>query len=165
MSLGQLSDLLTNRLRRVFTDELSALAAMQFGDMRPEQFHVVADFGHRADGGAGALNRIALLDGDGGRDAFDPINLRLVHAIEELPRVGREGLDIAALAFGEQRVERERALARAAQAGNDDQLAHRQIEIEILKVVVPHPLQSDGRYGPALCHDNECKGGRGQGQG
>ena len=68
------------------------------------------------DGGARGLDGVALLDGDGGRDAFDAVHLRLVHAVEELPRVGREGLDVAPLAFGEERVEGKRTLARTAQA-------------------------------------------------
>ena len=46
----------------------------------------------------------------------DAVHLRLVHAIEELPRVGGERLDVAALAFGVDGVEGERGLARAADA-------------------------------------------------
>jgi len=50
-------------------------------------------------------------------------------------------------------------LPEPAQASNDDELAHRQIEIEILEVVVPHPLQTNGRCGPCrFRHDNQCRG-------
>ncbi len=118
---------------------------MQLRHVRPEHLHVVANLGHRADGRAGGPDGVALLDGDGGRDAFDAVHLRLVHAVEELPRVGREGLDVAPLALGEERVERERTLPRTAQAGDDDELVERQIEIEILQVVVADAPEANGR--------------------
>ena len=57
---------------------------------------------------------------------------RLVHAVEELARVRREGLDVAALAFGVQRVEHQRGLARARHAGHHDELAQRDVEVEVL---------------------------------
>jgi hypothetical protein len=53
------------------------------------------------------------------------VHLRLVHAVEKLPRVRREGLDVAALSFRKERVERERAFLRAAESGHNDQLPDR----------------------------------------
>ena len=75
--------------------------------MRPEEFYVIANLRHGADGRARGFDSVALLDGNGGRDALDAVHLRLVHPIEELSRVRREGFDVAALSFGEERVERE----------------------------------------------------------
>ena len=46
----------------------------------------------------------------------DPVGVGLVELREELPRVGRERLDVAPLALGVERVEGQRALARAADA-------------------------------------------------
>jgi len=51
-----------------------------------------------------------------------------------MPRVGREGLDIAALTLGVQRVEHQRTLARARDAGHDDQLAGRDVEVEVARL-------------------------------
>jgi hypothetical protein len=62
--------------------------------------HVLAKLGHGADGAASGTDGIALFDGDRRRNAFDAVHLRLVHPVEELARVGREGLDVAPLAFG-----------------------------------------------------------------
>jgi len=104
---------------------------------------MVANLGHRPDGGARGANGVALFNGDGGRDAFDAVHLRLVHPIEELPGVGGERFDITPLAFGVKRVERERTFARTAQAGDDDEPVQRQIEIKVLEVVVPHAAQAD----------------------
>ena len=69
-----------------------------------------------------------------GRDAVDAVDLRLVHAVEELARVGRERLDVAPLALGVERVEHERRLARAGHAGDDDQLVERQVEVRFLRL-------------------------------
>src|SRR5690606_24120197 len=56
--------------------------------------------------------------------------------IEELPRIGRERLDVAPLPFRVHGVERERRLPRPADAGHDDQLAERQVEIEVAQIVL-----------------------------
>ena len=64
----------------------------------------------------GLLRGGLLLDGDGGRQAVDLVDVRLLHHLEELARIGREALDIAALALGIDGVEGERGLARAGQA-------------------------------------------------
>ena len=69
---------------------------------------MVVQLGHRADRGTRSAHRVGLVDGDGGRDALDRVDLRLVHAVQELARVGAEGLDVTALAFGIQSVEDER---------------------------------------------------------
>ena len=92
------------------------------GCTREQQLQMIVELGHRAHGGARSTHRIGLLDGDGRRNALDAIDLRSVHAVEELTRVGRESLDVAALAFGVQRVEHQRGLARSGHAGDDDQL-------------------------------------------
>jgi hypothetical protein len=83
-----------------------------------EQAQVVVDFGDGADGRARVVAGGLLLDRDRRREAFDQVDVRLFHQLQELPGVGRERLDIAALAFGVERVEGERGLARAGQAGD-----------------------------------------------
>src|SRR5665213_2728310 len=62
------------------------------------------------------------------RPAVDRVDRRAVHALEELPRIGAEGLDIAALAFGIQRVEHQARLARAARPGDHRHLAGADVE-------------------------------------
>jgi len=59
------------------------------------------------------------------RDAVDRVDLRLVHAVEELPRVGRERFHVTPLALGVKRVEHQRRFARSRDAGDDDQLVER----------------------------------------
>jgi hypothetical protein len=55
--------------------------------------------------------------------------------LKELARVGRERFDIAALTFGVERVERERRLAGAGEAGDHHQLVARNVGGDVLQVV------------------------------
>ena len=112
-------------------------------DARPEQFQVIVDLRHRADGRARALDRIRLLDRDRRRDSANFVDARLVHAVEELPHVGTERFDVAALAFRVDRVEGERRFAAPARAGDDGQFAQRQIEIDALEIVLTRPSNLD----------------------
>ena len=74
-----------------------------------------------------------------GRQALDQIDVGLLHELQELPGVGRERLDVAPLAFGIERVEGERALARARKPGDDDERVARQIELRFLRLWVRAP--------------------------
>jgi hypothetical protein len=128
---------------------------MQLRAAREQQLQVVVELGHRADRRARGAHRVGLVDGDGGRDALDTVDRRLVHAVEELARVGREGLDVAALAFGVERVEDQRRFARAGHAGHDHEFAGRDVEVEVAEVVLAGASQDDrvggvshGREGP-----------------
>ncbi len=109
--------------------------AVRRADPREQQPQVVVDLGDGADRRARVVARRLLLDRDRRRQTFDQVDVGLLHQLQELPRVRRQRLDVAPLAFGVQRVERERRLAGARQAGDDDQLLARQVEIDVLQVV------------------------------
>ncbi len=74
------------------------------GEQQPQ---VVVDLGDGPDGGPGVAAGCLLVDGDGRRQTFDLIHVRLVHLAQELPGIGRKRLDVAALAFGEDGIERQ----------------------------------------------------------
>ena len=113
---------------------------------RVEQAQVVVDLGDRADGRARVVAGGLLLDGDGGREPLDRVDVGLLHQLEELPGVGRQRLDVAALAFGVDGVEGERRLARAAEPGDDDQLLARDLDVDVLEVVLARTADDeDGR--------------------
>jgi hypothetical protein len=57
------------------------------------------------------------------------------HLADELAGVGREGLDVAPLALRVQRVEGQRGLAAARDAGDHHQLKARQPDVDVLQVV------------------------------
>ena len=109
-------------------------------DAREKQAHVIVNFGDGAHGGARIAARRLLLDGDGGREAVDLVDVRLLHHLEELPGIGRKRLDIAALAFGIDRVEGERRFAGAREPGEHDQLVARKLQRDILQVVLTRTL-------------------------
>ena len=104
---------------------------------------MIVDLGHRAHRRAGVFHRVALIDRDGGRDAFHSVDARLVHAVEELTRVGREAFDVAALTFRIERVERQGGFARTGYAGHRDEGAKRQIEIDVLEVVLTRSADAE----------------------
>ena len=103
---------------------------------RPQKPHVVVDLGDGADGRARIARGGFLLDGDGGREAVDLVDVRLLHHLQELPRVSRQALDVAALALGIDGVEGKRGFAGAGQPGEHHELVAGNVEIDILEVVL-----------------------------
>ena len=129
------------------------------GEAGEEEFEVIVDLGDCPDGRACGFDIVRLLDGDGRRDALDAVDARFVHAVEELPRVGREGFDVAALALGIDGVESEGRLARAARAGDDMEESAREIEIDAAEVVLARTADAEdvlvGRGTLAVGHAGE----------
>ena len=123
-------------LRGLPGDRLAADRAVRLADAGVEQPEVVVDLGDGADGRARVAGGRLLVDRDRRRQALDEVDVRLVHLAEELPRVGRQRLDVAALALGEDRVEGQARLARAGQPGEHDQRVAGQVEVDVLEVVL-----------------------------
>ena len=109
--------------------------AVRHADVGEEQPEVVVDLGDGADRRTRIRAGRLLLDGDGRRQAVDQIDVRLFHLLEELPGVGGQRFDVAPLALGVDRVEGERRLAGARQAGDHHQLIAREVDVDILEVV------------------------------
>ena len=126
----------------------AVVRAARRADAREQQAQVVVDLGDRADGGARVVRGRLLLDRDRRRQALDVVDVRLLHHRQELARVGRQRLDVAALALGVDGVEGERGLAGAGQAGDDDQLVARQVEVDVLEVVGARAANADHVHGP-----------------
>ena len=139
----QLRQLPRDHLCRLAHDLASAAPAERAPDAGVQQPHVIVDFGRRADRRSRIADAVLLADRNGRRDAVDAVDVRLLHTLEKLPRVCRQRLDIAPLALRVDRVERERRLARSADAGHDDQLSERQREIDILEVMRPRTANDE----------------------
>ena len=122
----------------------AAGVAVRLADARPEEAHVVVDLGDGADGGTGVVGGGFLVDGDGGGEALDLVDIGLFELAEELAGVGGEGFDVAALAFGVEGVEREAGLAGAGDAGDDDELVARDLKVDVLEIVFPRAADDDG---------------------
>ncbi len=148
-AFGQFSE---DRVRRVPPHRPAAAAAEELRRTGVEQLQVVVQLRHRAHGGARSAHRVGLVDGDGRRYALDALHLRAVLAVEELPRVGREGFHVAALALGIEGVEDQGGLARAGHARDHDQLVGRDVEVQVLQVVLPGAADADGALGLGVGH-------------
>src|SRR6476661_8123194 len=130
-ALGQLHDLVDDLLRRLADDRPAADRAVRLAHARPQQAQVVVDLGDGTDGRARVARGRRLVDRDRRRKALDRVDIGLVHLPEELARVGRQRLDVAALALGVDRVERQARLARSRQARDDYERVARKGERDV----------------------------------
>jgi hypothetical protein len=128
-------DLVDDLLGGLAGDGLAAVGTVRHADAREEQSQVVVDLGDGADGRAGVARGGLLVDRDGRGEALDEVDVGLVHLAEELAGVGREALDVAALALGVDRVKGQRRLARPRESGKDDQLVAGYLHGEVFEVV------------------------------
>ena len=139
----QLEDLIDDLLSRLAGDRLAADMAVRDSDPCPQQTQIVIDLGHRANGRPRVARGRLLIDRDRRRQALDRIDVGLVHLAEELTCVGAQRLDVAALALGVDRVERQRGLARARQPRDHRQRVPRQGDVDIAEVVLACPANHD----------------------
>ena len=124
-------------------DGFAAVRAVRRADGAVDHAQVVVDFRDRADRRARRARGGLLLDGDRRRKPLDRIDSGPLHLIEELPRVGRKRFDVAPLALGIQRVERERGFARAGKPGDHRQRVARDFQADVLQIVLPGAPDDD----------------------
>ena len=79
-------------------------------DLDVEQPQEMIDLGERGDRALASAPAGALLDRHRRRNAEDSVDVRARGGLHELARIGIERLEIAALSFREQDIERQRAL-------------------------------------------------------
>ena len=144
MPARQVEDRVDDLLHGLLLDGPAAVGAVGPAGAREEQAQVVVDLGDGADGGARVAAGALLVDRDRGREALDVVDVRLLHLAEELAGVGGERLDITTLALGVDRVEGERALAGAGEAGDHDQLVARDRDVDVLEVMLAGAANNDG---------------------
>ena len=133
--LGQREHVVDHLRHRLGAQRLLVVRAEGRADPRVQQAQVVVDFGHRAHGRARVVAGGLLLDADRRAQALDHVDIGLVHQLQELPRIGRQALDIAALALRIQRVESQAGLARTRQPSDHDQRVLGDVEVDVLQVV------------------------------
>ena len=92
-------------------------------EARVEELEVIVNLSEGANRRARCANLVLLLDSDRGRNVIDSIDDRLVHPIEELANVGREGLYVAPLPFGIESVKGEGRFTRTGRPRHDSELA------------------------------------------
>ena len=120
-----LHDLRMDRFEALRVDRDAAVGAMLHAELDEQEAQEVIDLGQRRDGALAAAAARALLDRDGRRNAVYGVDVGAAGGLDELARVRVQRLEVAALAFGEQDVERDRALAAAADTRDDRELVAR----------------------------------------
>ena len=146
-ALGQRHHVVDDLLDRLAGDRLAAAVAVRVADPRPEQAQVVVDLGDGADRRPRVSRGRLLVDRDRRREALDRVHVGLVHLAQELARVGRQRLDVAALALGVDRVEGKARLTGPGEPGDDDQGVARQLEGDVLEVVLARTRDADAVVG------------------
>ena len=121
---------------RLALDRVAVVGQCGMADPGEQQAEVVVDLGDGADGRSRVARRALLVDRDRRREPVDLVDVRLLHLAEELAGVRAQALDVAALALGVDRVEREAALAAAGEAGDDDEPVARERDGDVLEVVL-----------------------------
>ena len=122
--------------RRERRDRPVGVRVVLHPEARVEQAQVLGHLRYRGHGRLERAARDALLDGDGGRDAGQPVDRGPRQLLDELARVGRHRLHEPALALGEDDVEGQGRLPRAGDAGDDAQPAVGDGDREVLQVVL-----------------------------
>ena len=115
----------------------AAFEAEGLAGARKQQPQIVVDLGRGGHRRARIARGVFLPDGNRRRDAVDLIDVGLLHALEKLPRIGRQRLDIAPLPLRIDGVEDQRRLPRPGNAGDHGQLVVRQPQVDVLQVVDP----------------------------
>ena len=112
---------------------------------REEKLQTVVDLRHRAHGRARGADDGVLINGDRGRHALDRLNLRAVHAVEKLARIGAEGLHVPALTFRIQRIEDERAFPGPRKPRDDGEAPDGNVQIQVLEIILLGAADADRR--------------------
>jgi hypothetical protein len=100
-----MQDFVGGRLRRVAMHLAAADAANGGADAGVEQAQVIVNLRLRRNCRAWVTGGILLANRDRGRNSAHFIDVRLVHALEELARISRQRFDVSPLPFGINRVE------------------------------------------------------------
>ena len=111
LTLWQRSDGVHHLIDRLLFDLFTALGAVGDAGTGIQKAQVVMDLRHRAHGGARVLGGGFLVNGNGGRQAFDAVHVGLVHLAQEHAGIAGHALHIPPLALCVDRVKREGGFA------------------------------------------------------
>ena len=114
----------------------AAVGAVGNADPRVEQPEIVVDLRHGSHRRPGVPVGGFLVDGDRGGESVDLLHVRLLHLAQELSRVGGQRLHVPPLPLRVDGVKSQRGLARSRQPCQHDQLVARNLQGEILEVVL-----------------------------
>ena len=150
-ALRQLEDAVDDLLRGLALQPGAVVGAVLDADPGVQQAEVVVDLGDRADRRPRVAAGRLLVDRDRRRQTLDDVDVGLVHLAQELAGVRAQRLDVAALTLGVDRVEGEARLAGTGQAGEHDELVARNLDVDVLQVVLAGTADDDRRSARHRC--------------
>jgi hypothetical protein len=110
---------------------------------RIEHAQQVGEGRHAADRRSGGRRAPLLLQRNRRREPLYEIDLRDFHLVEQAARVWRDGFQVAALGFRIEGGEGERRLAGPRHAGEHDQRVARDVDIDVLEIVLSRATNAD----------------------
>ncbi|MEZ6110820.1 MAG: hypothetical protein R3C99_07390 [Pirellulaceae bacterium] len=109
-----------NLLAAFATESADRISGKAFAHSREQHAQKVINFGDRANRAARVVARRLLRNRNRRPQPGDVIHVGLRHLAEKLAREAAEAFDVPTLTFREQRIERQRALAAAADTSQTD---------------------------------------------
>ena len=140
-------------IHRLLLDFPAADGAMRDADPGIEQAEIVVDFGDGPHGGTGIFRGGLLVDGNGGRQTFDIIHVRLFHLAQKLAGIGGQAFHVPPLSLGVDGIEGQGGFSRSRQAGKHHQLVPGDFDIHVFQIVFPGALDGQfalHKYSPSL---------------
>ena len=108
-----------------------------------QQPQVVVDLGHGTDGGTRVLAGGFLVDGNSGGKAGNFVHIGLFRLSQKHSGIGGQTLHVASLPVCVDGIKGQGGLAGAGKPCKDDQLIPRDLQVDILEVVLPRPADHD----------------------
>src|SRR5262249_2278556 len=121
-----------------------------------QQSEEMVNFRHRRDGRFAAAARHPLFNRHARRQSADQIDIGFLELLDELPSIRRHAVEKTALPFSKQDVEGESRFAGAAQTSNYYELLTRDLDIDVLEIVLTRSVDVNGAV--ALTHAKSGSG-------
>ena len=119
----------------LLADLAAAFGAVRHAHARIEQTQIVVDFSYGPHGGTGISRRGLLVDGNGGGQTLNGVDIRLFHLPQKHARIGGQALHIAALSLGVNGVKSQAGFAGPAQAREHHQLVARDFQCDVFQIM------------------------------
>ena len=132
-----------NGIGVIVLNRLRGLLVEQLRTPREEQLQVVVQLRHRPHRGARTPHGVGLVDGNRGRYTVYTVDGRLIHPIQKLAGIGREGLNIAALTLSKQGVKNQTGLTRTAGPRDHGEFVGPYIQVNVLQGVLTRTTNTD----------------------
>jgi len=121
---------------RLLLDLPAADRAVRNADAGIQQTQIIVNFGYGSHCGTRVFRRGLLVDGNRRGQPLNVIHVRFIQLPQKLAGIGRKRFHIAALPLGVNRIKRKGGFSGAGKAGKNHQLVARNLNIDILQVVL-----------------------------